>query len=171
MALIYSAGSLFNVGERVHQLLFEKYLKELGHEVVLPQKEALKFFVDGRFNLKALCQDCLRHAGNKHCYFVGNIDGADADSGTCIELDRAIVETGRAIIYRTDFRTDVSRELGYNLMLRMTGTHLIYEPCLVTEYNQIEPFYRKLVSRVHESILFLEAGGKYDEDLAQVENA
>ena len=45
---LYLAAGLFNAGERLHNLYLEKHLNMLGYEVILPQREALKFFQERR---------------------------------------------------------------------------------------------------------------------------
>lgn len=44
MKKIYLAGGLFNAGERLHNLHLEKAFKDLGYDVILPQREALRHF-------------------------------------------------------------------------------------------------------------------------------
>src|ERR1035437_6337628 len=115
--ILYLAGGLFNAGERLPNLYLEKYLKMLGYEVILPQREALNFFDGERFNVTGIVNDCRASICNQKNLFVGNSDGPDADGGTCVEYGMAIVATGKAIIYRTDFRTDPEKEIGINAML------------------------------------------------------
>lgn len=149
---IYLAGGLFNGGERIHNLLLEKYLKELGYEVMLPQREALKAFNDGKFDVKKIVKDCQEASSKAENIFVGNADGADSDSGTCVEYGFAIASTGRAIVYRTDFRTALDRELGINAMLTGEGTEFVYEPCYFTELDQVEPYYKGLAQKIDEAV-------------------
>lgn len=44
MKKIYLAGGLFNAGERLHNLHLEKAFKDLGYDVILPQRKALRHF-------------------------------------------------------------------------------------------------------------------------------
>ncbi|MDP3057453.1 MAG: nucleoside 2-deoxyribosyltransferase [bacterium] len=152
---IYLAGGLFNAGERLHQLLLEKYLKVLGYEVILPQREALKAFDGKSFNTKAIAESCRIACSSPQNIFVGNADGPDSDSGTCVEYGMAITSIGKAIIYRTDFRTELEKELGINAMLRGNGTTLIYLPCFFTKLDQVGVYYRELAKKIHEAILNL----------------
>ncbi len=152
---IYLAGSLFNAGERLHNLLLEKYLKALGYEVILPQREALKAFNGKNFDVKAIVESCKNACLSHQNIFVGNADGPDSDSGTCIEYGIAIISTGKAIVYRTDFRTAPDRELGVNAMLTGKGTTFIYLPCYFTELDQVGVYYRELAQKIHEAILSL----------------
>jgi nucleoside 2-deoxyribosyltransferase len=149
MPTIYLAGKLFNVAERLHNLFLEKYLKELGYNVILPQREALKFFDADHFDVGGIVKDCRQACTNRKHIFVGNIDGADADSGTCVEYGMAITATGKAIVYRTDFRTAEEKELGVNAMLKVDGTTFIYHPCFFTELTQVETYYKELAQKIH----------------------
>ncbi|MDO8557016.1 MAG: nucleoside 2-deoxyribosyltransferase [Candidatus Jorgensenbacteria bacterium] len=152
---IYLAGPLFNVGERLHNLFLEKHLTAWGYEVILPQREALKFFNGKVFNVKGIVEDCRKNSADGENVFVCNTDGPDADSGACVEYGIATAITGRAVVYRTDFRTDTEKELGVNAMLQGKGTVFIYEPCFFTELDQVEEYYQKLAKRIHDAILTL----------------
>ncbi len=149
MATIYLAGGLFNAAERLHNLFLEKYLKELNYNVILPQREALKFFDTNHFNISGIVEDCRQACTNCRHIFVGNIDGADADSGTCVEYGMAIITTGKAIVYRTDLRTVEEKELGVNAMLKAKGTTLIHHPCFFTELAEVEAYYKELAQKIH----------------------
>ncbi|MFZ3054458.1 MAG: nucleoside 2-deoxyribosyltransferase [Minisyncoccales bacterium] len=152
---LYLAGGLFNAGERVHNLFLKKHLERLGHEVILPQKEALKHFNGKEFDVQGIVESCANSCSDSQNLFVGNADGSDSDSGTCVEYGIAIISTGRAVVYRTDFRTAEDRELGVNAMLKAKGTTFIYEPCYITELDQIDPYYQKLAERIDQAILNL----------------
>ena len=152
MAVICLGGGLFNAGERVHNLFLEKYFLELRHIVILPQRRALRFFSVDHFDVAGIVEDCKEMCTDKNIVYVGNADGADADSGTCVEYGMAIIATGRAIMYRTDFRTAEEKEVGVNAMLKAKGTIFIYHPCFVTETSEIEPYYRSLAPRIHKAI-------------------
>jgi len=149
---IYLAGGLFNAGERLHNLYLEKYLKALDYDVVLPQREALKAFDNGTFDVKKIVRSCREASSHPENILVGNADGPDSDSGTCIEYTFAIVSTGRAVIYRTDFRTALDRELGINAMLMGEGTEFVYDPCFITELDQVDAYYAGLAMKIHEAI-------------------
>jgi len=153
MAKIYLAGGLFNAAERLHNLFLEKYLKELGHDVILPQREALKFFDNDHFDLDGIVENCRQASTDSQNIYVGNIDGADADSGTGIEYGMAIMATGRAIVYRTDLRTAEEKEVGINTMFKSKGSVLIYYPCYFTELEQVEAYYEDLARKINDVIL------------------
>jgi nucleoside 2-deoxyribosyltransferase len=84
--------------------------------------------------------------------YVGNIDGSDANSGTSVEYGIAIAVVGRAVIYRTDFRTAPEKEVGVNAMFRLKETVFVYHPCFFTELDQVEDYYRELAQKIHEAI-------------------
>lgn len=149
---IYLAGGLFNAGERLHNLMLEEQLVELGYEVVLPQREALKFWNGSTFDIAGIVADCQGHATRHGTICVANSDGADADSGTCVEYGMAIVANGQAVVYRTDFRTAEEKELGVNAMLKARGTQFVYEPCFFTELSEVEGYYAKLALHIHNAI-------------------
>lgn len=152
MLTIYLAGGLFNAAERLHNLFLEKHLKELGYNVILPQREALKFFDIGHFDVSGIVEDCKQSCTNHRHIFVGSADGADADSGTCVEYGMAIITTGKAIVYRTDFRTAEEKEIGVNAMLKAKGTSFVYHPCFFTKLEQVEAYYKELSQKIHEVI-------------------
>ncbi len=156
MAVIYLAGGVFNAAERLHNLYLEKHLKKLGHEVILPQREALKFFRNGYFDTNAIAKDCRQNCLNTSIIYVGCIDGPDADSGTSVEYGMAIASTARAVVYRTDLRTNPEKELGINAMFLLSGTHVIQFPCHITNLDQAEGYYKELAGKIHELIVVLE---------------
>jgi len=113
MSTIYLAGPLFTIAERE----FNSRLAEAIHKkrndlfVILPQENAVKF---KDCNKKDIFEDCIDSI-NKADIIVVLLEGADADSGTSVELGYAFCK-GKAILgIRTDFR--ISEEQGLNLML------------------------------------------------------
>lgn len=153
MATIYLAGGLFNAGERLHNLFLAKHLKALGHVVILPQVEALKFFDGNHFDIAGIVESCRQSCKNPQHIYIGSTDGADADSGTSVEYGIAITSTGRAIVYRTDFRTAEEKEVGVNAMFRVRGTTLVYHPCFFTDLCQVDDYYKELAQKIHEAII------------------
>lgn len=152
MLTIYLAGPLFSAGDRLHNLHLEKHLKALGYDVILPQREALKFCDGGRFDLSEIARDCARSCRDKNNIFVGNTDGTDTDSGTAAEFGIAITATGRAVTFRTDFRTVTDREIGLNTMLTIDFSEFIYFPCGLSSLNEVDLFYNELAQKIHEAI-------------------
>lgn len=150
---IYLAGGLFNAAEQVHNLFLEKHLKKLGYEVILPQREALKFKdKDGSLDMKQVRNMCQVAAADRANTYVGSIDGPDADSGTCVEYGIAITSAGRAVAYRTDIRTEPKKELGVNIMLTLPRTKLVLRPCALTELRDINAYYRRLAESIDKAI-------------------
>jgi len=149
---LYLAGGLFNAGERLHNLYLEKYLKELGYKVILPQREALKNFDGESFDTMAIVKSCRDACSDPQNLFVGNADGADSDSGTCVEYGIAIASVGKAVVYRTDFRTALDKELGVNAMLRGEETSFVYEPCYLTDLGQADSYYAELARKIDSTI-------------------
>jgi nucleoside 2-deoxyribosyltransferase len=86
----------------------------------LPQVEAVKFKSHENKNA-VIFQDCIDSI-DKADIIVALLEGADADSGTCVELGYAYSK-GKAILgIRTDFR--ISEARGLNLMLPFTCQEL-----------------------------------------------
>jgi nucleoside 2-deoxyribosyltransferase len=149
---IYLAGDLFNVATRAHNIALRKALKELGYTVILPQERALEFFNGTTFDIPAIVEDCMACVTNPKNICVANSDGTDGDSGTSIEFGGAIVATGRAIVYRTDFRTSLANEVGINAMYRAKGSVLIYHPCFALTEDELAKYYKELAEKIHEAI-------------------
>lgn len=150
--MIYLAGGLFNAAERAHNTNLEQELKKWGYTVILPQREALKHFDGDHFDIPGIVEDCAAAVSNPDTVTVGCIDGPDADSGTVVECTLAVAKTGRAIVYRTDFRTDTKKEIGVNAMLTMKGITLLYHPCFATEKKELKEYYIVLAQKIHEII-------------------
>lgn len=149
---LYLAGGLFNVGERVRNLCLARVLKTLGYEVIVPQLEALKHVSGDKFDLEAVREECRQQCTDPSVLFVGCADGSDVDSGTCVEYGTAIQATGRAIWYRTDFRTDMEREVGVNAMLNLKGTVFLYHPCFLTDLQAGPRYYEELAALIDEAV-------------------
>jgi len=152
MATIYLAGGLFNAGERLHNLYLEKYLQKLSYTVILPQREALKFFDGNTFDVNAIREHCKQQCTDPDNVYVGNVNGADADSGSAVEYGMAIIQNEGAVVYRTDFRTTPDKEVGLNAMFRGKETIFVYYPCFFTELDQVEAYYEELAHRIHYAI-------------------
>lgn len=150
---LYLAGGLFNAGERLHNLFLEEALVKLGYDVVLPQRQALKHFSkDGSYSLNDIVNECIEFCKDRNILFVGCIDGSDADSGTSVEYGIAIAETGRAVLFRTDLRTALDKEVGINAMFRGERTSLVYEPSMFTELGEVKGYYDNLARKIGEAV-------------------
>lgn len=126
---LYLAAGLFNAGERLHNLYLEKYLKELGHEVILPQRRAEQFIDGDTVDHRAIAVDCSEHCSREDVLYVGSADGPDPDSGTAVEYGIAITANDKAIVYKTDFRAGGETKEGVNAMFLINGTRIVCVPC------------------------------------------
>ena len=150
---LYMAGDLFNAGTRFHNMHLGKALEKLGWKIILPQKEALAFQnPNGTFDIGAVVADCRQKSSDKKNLTVANTDGTDGDSGTSIEVGHALSSTGRAVIYRTDFRFDPVHEVGLNAMYRDPQAEFVYHPCFVTDIAELEKYYDELALKIDEAI-------------------
>ncbi len=164
---IYLAGPLFCLADRHQNLLLAKELEELGYLVILPQKEAIKFFDGTKFDVVGICEDCRSQSMSRRVV-VANIDGTDADSGTSMEVGMAhataMIAKGLlmarsvtlpippvVICFRTDFRTSMEHEVGYNAMFNLADK-LIYKPAYVNSLEEIATFYKELAQEIDEAI-------------------
>ena len=125
---IYLAGPLFTLAERRFNHELGQAIQELIKDIVviLPQVETGKMaelpnFVDEAFHF------CLK-AIDECDAVVGILDGADADSGTCVELGYAYACKKPIIGLRTDFR--LSEDRGLNLMVSNICDRLILKSSL-----------------------------------------
>jgi nucleoside 2-deoxyribosyltransferase len=130
---IYIAGPLFSTAEREFNLSFAQDLGEELHdlqpEIILPQQKAAEMAGDPEFIIKTF-NYCLETVGQCD-YVVALLEGADADSGTCIELGYAYAKAKPIIGVRSDFRS--SEDRGLNLMVANICARLIYQSFLSTE--------------------------------------
>ncbi len=151
---IYFAAPLFGAADRHHNLLLARGLEELGYLVILPQKEALKFFDGKKFDLKGIREGCKRQA-MKSRVIVANIDGTDADSGTSLEVGLSLAVAGKknpkVIGVRTDFRTDLEKEIGINGMFGLADK-IIYKPAYFTSSEEAAKFYKDLAKEIDKTI-------------------
>ena len=128
MRRVYLAGPLFSLAERAFNeelaLKLEQQCPSL--EVILPQRHAAEICREPNFcyHMFAFSIDAIENADA----VVALLDGADADSGTCIEIGYAIGKGKRVIGVRTDFR--VAEDRGLNLMVANICSDLL---------NRVEP--------------------------------
>lgn len=111
MAKIYFAGPLFTWGEREQNRAITVFLRNMGHEVFLPQEHEQK-------NATAVgIFDADINGLEWSEVVVACMDGADPDSGTCFEVGYAYNSPRPIILYRTDIREEGPPLGPYNLML------------------------------------------------------
>lgn len=152
MKAIYLAGGLFNISERERNTRLAKCLAKFGRKVILPQEEALNFFDGQIYDIQGVIEDCFKKAKDPDNVCVACLDGPDADSGTAFEVGAAVTATGRAVVYRTDFRTALEKEVGINGMFQVCGIEIIYLPCFATTFAEYDGFYQNLAQKIHEIV-------------------
>ena len=120
---IYLAGPLFTLAERTfnQQLVHEMQARHGALEIILPQD-----FAPTIAEIPDFPQRMFRYSLESidGCDgVVAILDGADADSGTCIEIGYARARGKPVIGVRTDLRA--SEDRGLNLMVANTCSRLI----------------------------------------------
>ena len=113
---IYLAGPLFTEAEKDYNRRLAQALEEHAQgEVVLPQESCKGLDVD------TIWRQCLRDIQTSDIV-VAVLDGADADSGTCVEIGYAYALGKEIYGIRTDFRTGEFQ--GLNAMIPPICTFL-----------------------------------------------
>jgi nucleoside 2-deoxyribosyltransferase len=113
---VYFAGPLFSTAEREFNARVTTRLRELGHEVWLPQEMEQRDMPAGDIFAKDV------EGVDWADVVVANMDGPDPDSGTCWECGYAYGKKD-IILYRTDFRAaDEPGKAPFNLMLTESAT-------------------------------------------------
>lgn len=115
-------GPLFTQAERTWNRLLADAIQRVSggsYQVILPQEETQKLLskrIDAMNEKDAIAQMCFDNAANADVA-VAILDGADADSGTCVELGwrKGQNPSAPVIGVRTDSR--ISEDQGLNLML------------------------------------------------------
>lgn len=125
MMKVYVAGPLFTLAEQRFNLDLADSLKKTNPhlELVLPQLKNQELEKDENF-VPAIFDYCIEMV-NQCQLMLAILDGADADSGTCIEMGLAYAQGKPIIGVRTDFRNLEDR--GLNLMVSHVCTRLIWE--------------------------------------------
>lgn len=121
----YLAGPLFTAQERAWNEELAKFLRGEGVDVFLPQ-EGEPRGLEGTALVYAVFDHDL--SGLEECGgVVANLDGPDADSGTCWEVGWAYARGYPCIGYRTDSRASEGPAPS-NLMLAGSCDPLLYLP-------------------------------------------
>jgi len=112
---IYLAGPLFTLAEQLFNARLAAAMRAstAGLEIILPQERA-KPLLKQPNGLERVFRDCIEMIDQCDAV-VAILDGADADSGTCVELGYAFAQHKPIIGVRTDFRA--SEDRGLNLMV------------------------------------------------------
>jgi nucleoside 2-deoxyribosyltransferase len=113
-------GPLFTQAERLWNRALKAAIetaRDAEYEVILPQDRAERFIHGKEIDADGIAQDCFDRAVSADLA-VAVLDGADSDSGTCIEVAWRKGRRPKAPVIgvRTDFRK--SEDNGLNLMLR-----------------------------------------------------
>ncbi len=133
--IIYLAGPLFSLAERRFNEDFAKALEQsfLPSMVILPQDHAAKIDEADGFAERMYCfaLDAINHSDA----VVAILDGADSDSGTCIEIGYAKAKGKLIVGVRTDFRS--GEDHGLNLMVSNICTHLVVRPSTSVNLDEL----------------------------------
>lgn len=123
---IYLAGPLFTLAEREFnsKLAAELNKRSSFYDIILPQLKAAELLGSPDF-IGRMYKYCVDMVSDCDCV-VAILDGADADSGTCIEVGRAAALGKPVIGVRTDLRE--SEDRGLNLMVANSCTELVVRP-------------------------------------------
>jgi nucleoside 2-deoxyribosyltransferase len=122
---IYLAGPLFSTAERDFNARLAQLLRDLGHEIWLPQESEQATMTPAQiFSEDVAGIDWAE-------VVVANMDGPDPDSGTCWECGYAYRKKP-IVVFRTDFRVGYEfrpdpplqndEQAPYNLMLTESAT-------------------------------------------------
>jgi nucleoside 2-deoxyribosyltransferase len=133
---IYFAGPLFTTADIAFNKRLTAALRDRGHEVFLPQENEQDVADLG----KIFRSD--KGGVDWSQLVLGNIDGADSDSGTCWELGYGYARGKYIIVYRTDFRVGKSDIV--NLMVTESANVVIVEPLIDVDV---------LAERIHQEII------------------
>jgi nucleoside 2-deoxyribosyltransferase len=155
MRKIVLFGPLFTQAERVWNRMLKRAIEEQGlgeWQVTLPQDEAAKFIHGTDIDGDGIAQDCFERAVDADLA-VAILDGADADSGTCVEI---AWRKGRNIAapvigVRTDFREGADK--GSNLMLRRGKTFKMCDS--VVDFPSFDEDVDRLAGKILAEVLKL----------------
>jgi nucleoside 2-deoxyribosyltransferase len=155
---IYLAGPLFSTAERDFNARLAQLLRDLGHEIWLPQESEQATMTPARiFEEDVAGIDWAE-------VVVANMDGPDPDSGTCWECGYAYRKKP-VVVFRTDFRVgyearpapsptrpgaENDEQAPYNLMLTESASIR-----LDLAFSSIDEVAR----RISEALAMLLAGG------------
>lgn len=115
---LYFAAPLFNTAERDFNKMVATHLREMGHEVFLPQETEQRDTTSREIFLGDV------RGVDWADVVVANMDGADPDSGTCWECGYAYNKKP-VILYRTDIREEREPFGPYNLMMHQAATRVL----------------------------------------------
>jgi len=147
MTQVYLAGPLFSVAEQEFNRSLARLLEQgLSLSIILPQVRALQFSKDPNRD-QLVFADCLAMIDASDLV-VAILEGADADSGTCVELGYAYARGKPIVGLRTDFRP--SEHQGVNLMVSHLCVAIVGAGC-----DSIEGVANELVGALQRALSFL----------------
>lgn len=121
---VYLAAPLFTLAERLFNTKLATALRGRSNmSLIVPQERAGEL-IKLPNGLRLVFDDCISMVAQCDAV-VAILDGADADSGTCIELGYALALRKPIVGVRTDFRG--SEDRGLNLMVSYSCTELLSE--------------------------------------------
>ena len=152
---IYLAGPLFSTAERDFNARLARLLRDLGHEIWLPQESEQATMTPAQiFKEDVAGIDWAQ-------VVVANMDGPDPDSGTCWECGYAYRKKP-VVVFRTDFRVGYEarpdppaqneEQAPYNLMLTESATLRLDLPS-----GSIDA----VASRINEALASLSGAGSH----------
>jgi nucleoside 2-deoxyribosyltransferase len=106
------------------RLASELELQSRSYSVLLPQKKAAEIAGAPDFAAQ-MFKYCIETLDACDCV-IAVLDGADADSGTCVEIGRAAARGKIIVGVRTDLRE--SEDRGLNLMVSHSCSRLLLRP-------------------------------------------
>jgi nucleoside 2-deoxyribosyltransferase len=139
---IYLAGPLFTLSDIEFNKRLKGALESAGHHVWLPQERTAHLTEAG--DILAMLLEGIGESD----VLVGNMDGADPDSGTSWECGFAYAKRKPTILFRTDTRSRREINLGpYNLMMWASATVRLDGP-----FSSIEDLVKALLDNLGEQL-------------------
>jgi nucleoside 2-deoxyribosyltransferase len=135
MTIAYLAGPLFTMAERRfnEELATAVTTRCKTMEIILPQRIAAEAASKHDFASRMFG---IAMNGLDRCdAVIAILDGADSDSGTCVELGYAYAHGKTIIGIRTDLRE--SEDRGLNLMVSQLCSTLILKPSTTTSVEEL----------------------------------
>lgn len=135
---LYMAGPLMSTADTLFNAALATELRRHGHTVFLPQEHEQRADMP-----EAIFQSDVDGIDGAEA-IVGNLDGADPDSGTSWEVGYGFSLGLVIVLYRTDFRVYAGADK-VNLMLTECADKVLYMPLAKIE---------DLALAIHEQLKF-----------------
>jgi len=131
---VYLAAPLFTCAERDFNERLALAIENCGSiKMILPQRCAAELPNGPDFPQRMF--HCALEDIDECDMVIAVLDGADADSGTCVEIGYAKGIGKRVIGVRTDLR--VSEDRGLNLMVANICSELVFVPAATTSPEEL----------------------------------